>query len=265
MKPSKLIVRRIFNGVARLLTGIVCRVHAKSLTKIPLRGPIIIIVNHVNFLELPIIYPRIPSDLGVGYSKAENWNNLLFRTLFTNWDLIPIERDEVDVTALRKGLRALEEGRILFITPEGTRSHHGRLQQGKPGVVLMAERSGAPIWPIACYGGETFTQNLKRLRRTDFYVVVGNPFHVDTRGVKITGPVRQQVVDEMMYQIAALLPPRYRGYYSDLSAATEIFLKFEAPEKSNLWRARQGSSATQEGSSPTARGKAGVLDRRSIH
>ncbi len=265
MKLPKLVVRRLFNGLARLLTGTFCRVHAKSLAKIPLRGPIIIIVNHVNFLELPIIYPRIPSDLGVGYSKAENWDNILFRALFTNWDLIPIERDEVDVTAMRKGLRALEEERILFITPEGTRSHHGRLQQGKPGVVLMAARSGAPIWPIACYGGESFMQNLKRLRRTDYHVVVGNPFHINTGGVRITGPVRQQIADEMMYQIAALLPPRYRGYYSNLSAATEIFLEFETPEASNLRRARKDSPSAKEGQSTSAQGQARLLDQRSIH
>jgi 1-acyl-sn-glycerol-3-phosphate acyltransferase len=233
MKLTKLIIRRILNGLARLLTGLICRVDADGLARIPLTGPLIIIVNHVNFLELPMIYPRIPSDVGIGYSKVENWDNPIYRLLFNNWDVIPIDRDTIDMTAMRRGLQALEEDRILFITPEGTRSHDGRLQRGKPGVVLMAERSGAPIWPVACYGGENVMENLKRLRRTDYHIAVGNPFWLDTRGVKVTGAIRQQITDEMMYRIAALLPPKYRGVYSDMEAATEQFLAFERPAPNN--------------------------------
>ncbi|MGC9468565.1 MAG: lysophospholipid acyltransferase family protein [Anaerolineae bacterium] len=239
MKPTKKLVRRVFNVLARTLTGLACEIHADDLARIPLKGPLILIVNHVNFLELPVIYPRIPSDLGTGFSKAENWDKPLYRLLFSNWDMIPINREAVDVTAMRRGLEALEKGRILFITPEGTRSHHGRLQEGKPGVVLIAERSGAPIWPIACYGGERFSENIKRFRRTDYHVVVGNPFHVRTHGVRVTGPVRQQIADEMMYQIAALLPPQYRGHYQDVGTATEVFLEFASPDDSNLRRVQQ--------------------------
>jgi hypothetical protein len=40
----------------------------------------------------------------------------------------------------------------------------------------------------------------------------------------VTRQVRQQMIDEVMYQMAALLPPAYRGVYSDLDAATEEYL-----------------------------------------
>lgn len=234
MKPTKWLARRALNILARLITGTLCKVDADDLQAIPLEGPIILIVNHVNFLELPMIYPRIRSDLGVGFSKAENRSNPLLRMLFDNWNVLPINRDEVDVTAMRRGLQVLDEGKILFITPEGTRSHHGRLQRGKPGVVLLAQRSGAPIWPVACYGGEVFHQNLKKLRRTDYHIRVGQPFYLETNGVRVTGEVRQQIVDEMMYQMAALMPERYRGVYSDIETATETFLRFDDPQQSNL-------------------------------
>lgn len=248
MRPLKWLARRVINAIVRLLTGIICKVDAGELRKIPLQGPIIIIVNHVNFLELPIVYTRIPSDLGTGFSKVENWEAPVYRLLFENWNMIPIERESIDVTAIRKGLEALEGGCILFITPEGTRSHDGRLQQGKPGVVMMAERSGAPVWPIACYGGEKFSENVKRLRRTDYHVAVGNPFYVETNGDRVSDSMRQQVVDEMMYQLAALLPPEYRGHYSYLNAATEKYLRFSDPTASNLYRYR----ASQPGSTGDA-------------
>ena len=129
---------------------------------------------------------------------------------------------------MRKGLEVLRVGDILFVAPEGTRSRHGRLQQGHPGIVLLALRSGAPLLPFAHYGIESYRENLRRLRRTDFHFTVGRPFHLDAGGVKVTHQMRQQMVDEEMYQIAALLPPAYRGVYSDMSAATETYLTFQS-------------------------------------
>jgi 1-acyl-sn-glycerol-3-phosphate acyltransferase len=105
------------------------------------------------------------------------------------------------------------------------------LQQGHPGVVILALRSGAPLLPVVYYGAENFRENLRRLRRTDFHIVVGEPFYVDAGGERVTRQVRRQMVDEIMYQMAALLPPAYRGVYSDLSAATEKYLTFPTEEK----------------------------------
>jgi 1-acyl-sn-glycerol-3-phosphate acyltransferase len=77
------------------------------------------------------------------------------------------------------------------------------------------------------------------LRRTDFHIVVGEPFYVDAKGAPVMGALRQHIADEIMYQLAALLPPFYRGYYSDLNAATEEYLRFEPPAHSNLLRAER--------------------------
>ncbi len=231
--------RSIINAVVRGLTNLLFKVDADDLKRIPLEGPIIIIVNHVNFLELPMIYPRIRSNLGIGFSKEENWDNLIYRLLFNFWELIPIRRDEIDLTALRRGLEALEHDRILFITPEGTRSHDGKLQRGKPGAAWIAQRSGVPVWPIACYGGENFKQELKKLRRTDYHIRVGDPFRVEVSGQRVTSEIRKEVVDEMMYQIAALLPPRYRGAYSDIENASKKYLRFTQTQHSHLQEAKK--------------------------
>ncbi|MBN2007549.1 MAG: 1-acyl-sn-glycerol-3-phosphate acyltransferase [Anaerolineae bacterium] len=221
------ITRTLVNRFVKIATGAICKVDGRQLVRVPLVGPLIVIVNHVNFLELPVLYPRVPTDWGIGFSKDGNWKNPLYRLLFGVWNVIPINRDEVDLTAMRRGLEALEAGYILFVTPEGTRSHHGRLQKGKPGVVMLAQRSGAPVLPIACYGGEKYRDNLRRLRRTDYHIAVGRPFHIELDGEKVTRHVRQQVVDEMMYQLAALMPPEYHGIYTNPETAGASHLRFE--------------------------------------
>jgi 1-acyl-sn-glycerol-3-phosphate acyltransferase len=128
----------------------------------------------------------------------------------------------------------LEEGLILGLAPEGTRSGDGRLQQGNPGMVLLALRSGAPLLPVVHYGGELFWRNLARLRRTDFHVIVGQPFFLEPGGIKVTRQVRRQMTDEIMYQMAAVLPPDHRGVYANLDDATETYLRFPPGSQSNL-------------------------------
>jgi 1-acyl-sn-glycerol-3-phosphate acyltransferase len=107
--------------------------------------------------------------------------------------------------------------------------------------VILAQKTNVPILPVAHYGGEFFWDNLKRLRRTDFSIVVGQPFRIKTEDYKVNSEVRQKIVDEIMYQIAALLPPENRGLYTDLSKATEEFLYFPPPSSSNLALARSST------------------------
>jgi hypothetical protein len=56
--------------------------------------------------------------------------------------------------------------------------------------------------------------------------MVGKPFRVDPGGSKVTRSVRQQMIDEVMFQMAALLPPQYRGVYADPAGATHRYIVF---------------------------------------
>ena len=233
MTLTKRVVDSTISGLLRLL----CRVYKDQLEKVPTRGPLILLTNHINFLEIPVLHTHLRPRPVTGFAKAESWDNFIIGFLFNLWGAIPIRRGEADMRALRQGLAALKEGYILAIAPEGTRSGHGRLQRGHPGVAMMALQSGAPLLPLVFYGGEKFKRNLSRLRRTPFHIVVGQPFHLHTDGVKVRREIRRQMTDEIMYQLAALLPPAYRGHYANLDAATERFLRFSSPSLSNLRRA----------------------------
>ena len=95
------------------------------------------------------------------------------------------------------------------------------------GSFSLALRSGAPRLPIVFYVNEKFKERLSKFQRTNFHIVVGNQFYLDDLGKRITTSIRQDITDEVMYQISALLPLKYRGYYSDLDAATEEYIKFQ--------------------------------------
>ncbi|MGC9356619.1 MAG: lysophospholipid acyltransferase family protein [Anaerolineae bacterium] len=219
------------------LTNLLCRVYDAELAKVPQTGPLIIVANHINFLEVPVIYTRLYPRRMEGLAKAEVWNNPILGLLFNLWGGIPLQRGKADLGALRQALEALENDKILAVAPEGTRSHHGRLQRGRPGVVTLALHSEAPLLPMAYHGGEKFWENLLHLRRTDFHVAVGDPFYLDPGQARASHEIRRKMTDEIMYQIAALLPADYRGHYADLNKATENFLRFPTGSNSNLRRA----------------------------
>ena len=78
-----------------------------------------------------------------------------------------MRRGEADMKALKDAVKALEQGKILGIAPEGTRNKTGKLIRAMPGTVMVALRSGAPIIPVAHWGGENYLKNLKRFKRTE--------------------------------------------------------------------------------------------------
>ena len=228
------LTNRLVNATIKRLVRMVCRVDDRQVVRIPTQGPLIIVSNHVNFIEPPVVYTHLLPRPMTFFAKVESWDNKLIGRLFDMWGGIPLKRGTADVGAIRLGLEALEKGSILAVAPEGTRSEDGILLKGHPGVVIMALRSGAPLLPMTCYQHEDFWDNLTHLRRTDFRIAVGHPFSLQTNGISVTREVRQQMVDEIMYQIAALLPPAYRGVYANLSDATETYLRFPATSVSNL-------------------------------
>jgi 1-acyl-sn-glycerol-3-phosphate acyltransferase len=218
---------RIIVAVFKGLTSLLCRIDDAQLAQVPDQGPLIIVTNHVNILEIPIIYTHLQPRPVTGLVSAHRWDSRWLRWLLDVCGVIPLHRGEADVAAMRRGLEMLQAGCIAIISPEGTRSGHGRLQKGHPGVVLLALHSGAPLLPVVYYGSEHYKDNLRRLRRSDFHIAVGKPFYLDAGGVKVTRQVRRQMADEIMYQMSALLPSAYRGVYSDLDAATETYLTFQ--------------------------------------
>lgn len=204
----------IMNAIIFVGTSILCRIDKRDLRKVPRRGPVILVTNHITALEVPLLFVHLQPRKMVGLAKIETWDNKFMGWLFDLWDAIPVRRGEADLEAIRRCMAVLQRGDILAIAPEGTRSYHGKLLRAQPGVVLIALRAGVPIVPIAHWGGESFAENLKRFKRTDFNIRVGDPFYLETHGEKVTGQLRQELANEIMGQIAALMPEEYHGEYA---------------------------------------------------
>jgi 1-acyl-sn-glycerol-3-phosphate acyltransferase len=216
--------QRFANVILRFLIKLLLDCEVEGLENLPEEGPLIAMQNHMISIDTVIGAAFIDREI-MGMSKVENYNNPLVSVVFKAYGTFPVRRGEVDRQAFRTSLAVLREGKILMVAPEGTRSRTHTLQKGKDGLSYIAVKSGAPILPLAIWGQEEFWNQLRRLRRTRVRVVFGKPFALDPGEGKLTREQLSQMTHEMMYRIAELLPAEYRGYYSDLSAATEEYVR----------------------------------------
>jgi 1-acyl-sn-glycerol-3-phosphate acyltransferase len=225
-------LRRIFHSLLRLLFRMLLTVEIEGLEYVPRRGPALLLISHTNFLDGPmacVLTPRMVMPMG----KHELFRVPIFGWLLRRYGGFPVRRGEMDLRALRSAFDVLAQGHVLLVAPEGTRSGDGHLQQGKPGTAYIAAHMNVPLVPMAVIGVEHFRRNLSQLRRTPVRIVLGPAFRLQTSGRLVPREVLRQMTDEIMYQMARLLPPERRGVYSDLSKATEAYIIYE-PEQSEL-------------------------------
>jgi 1-acyl-sn-glycerol-3-phosphate acyltransferase len=209
MRPDTAIVNVVLRALFRLL----CRLDVAELRRLPRSGPAILVMNHINFLEAPLVAAFIASPKLAALSKKENLSNPFYGYFAGLWNAIPIDRGGVDTDSFNRCLAWIENNGILGLAPEGTRSRNGVLRQGKAGVAVLALRAGVPIWPVAHFGTENFWKNLKAFKRTPITFKVGQPYMIEPAG-SMTKTVRQEVTDEIMVSIARLMPESHRGPYA---------------------------------------------------
>ena len=141
--------REQLQNLVRFLIKTLTRTEFIDLENIPASGGVIIAINHINYLDTPVIFvnPRRTDITALVTTKYQH--NLFMKWFCENAHGIWINRDIADFTAIRKASKVLADGWALGIAPEGTRSKTASLQEGKPGTVMLAAKTRMPIVPWA--------------------------------------------------------------------------------------------------------------------
>lgn len=122
-----------------------------------LRGPVIVVANHVSHLDTPIVVrilpPAIRSLLVVAAAKDYFYRGP-FRAAIVSLSLatVPFDRGEGSRESLRECEELVRQGRSLLIFPEGTRSSTGDLGRIRSGVSVLAIHTGTPVLPLFIHG-----------------------------------------------------------------------------------------------------------------
>jgi 1-acyl-sn-glycerol-3-phosphate acyltransferase len=225
--------RSFFNWWLRFAYRLLLRIRIEGTENIPVEGPVILMINHINFLDPFVVAASMPRQV-TAMSKIENFSIPVFGWIFKLYGAIPVHRGEIDRKALRQALAVLQSETMLLLAPEGTRSPKQALQPAHQGLAYIGHRSRATIVPVAITGTPDFAHQIKRLRRTPVNIRVGSPFHFKVEARRLERQAMGDMTNEAMYQLAALLPPENRGVYADLDQATENHIRFLEDRASNL-------------------------------
>lgn len=183
-------------------------------------GPAILATNHLSnwdpvALGMALLHMQF-SALG----KRELFELPLLGRLAYWTGGIPVDRGAVSRETIKACCQCLAGGTSLLILPEGTRSRTRTMNEGKLGIVLIAQLARVPIVPIGVWGTEDMGTILRGpFRRAQVHVNIGKPIVIE-RSAR-SPEAREAALLQTMSSIAALLPPAYRGVYAAPSAEPE--------------------------------------------
>jgi len=214
--------RKILRFLLRTLafTLLVNLQRVEGLENVPKEGPGILLMNHIGWVD-PIVLVHIMPRAIVPLAKVEVYDYPVIGIFPQLWGSIPVMRGGFDRQAVKSSLEVLKKKEIILVAPEGTRNPE--LQPGKGGFAYLASRSGAPIIPVAIEGspGYPVIRYSRRWRESPISVKIGKPFVFHEQYNRAGREELKKLSDEAMYYLAAMLPEDRRGYYSDLSKASQ--------------------------------------------
>jgi 1-acyl-sn-glycerol-3-phosphate acyltransferase len=212
-------LRKIMVGLLNFLA----RVEYSGTEYLPLEGGLIVATNHMSRVDTLLLFIN-PARKDITALVADKYKKYpVFGWMMDVGGVIWLDRDKADFGAFRMASEWITtKGIAMGIAPEGTRSPTGMLQQGKPGIVLLAQKTGVPIVPVGIAGTENFFRDMLRLRRPKVCLNFGPAFHLPPLDRTNRDESLKQSTDEIMARIAALLPPQYWGYYKDHPRVKEL-------------------------------------------
>ncbi|NJN80794.1 MAG: 1-acyl-sn-glycerol-3-phosphate acyltransferase [Anaerolineales bacterium] len=214
---------KTLRSIVRFVMNIIADIEVEGLENIP-QGNILAASNHLGRLDTAALLCVVDRE-DIIMAVAEKYkNHFLFGAIGRAVNAIWLNRFEADFAALREILNRMQKGGLMVIAPEGTRSKTASLQEGKMGVAFLASKSGYPVVPVALTGTEDagVIANLKKFRKSKIKIKVGKPLKIQISAGKGREEAMQKVTEEIMCQIAFMLPESYRGVYKDHPRTEEL-------------------------------------------
>jgi 1-acyl-sn-glycerol-3-phosphate acyltransferase len=146
--PSRAALYRLRRGAAAIL-GRRWELTVRGAEQVPADGPVVVVANHMGFLDGPLMAIVSPRPVHV-LTKKEMYDGAVGRFLMASGQ-IPVLREGPDPRAVKASLRVLRDHGTIGVFPEGTRGA-GDVARVKPGAAYLAMASGAQVVPLAFLG-----------------------------------------------------------------------------------------------------------------
>ena len=162
-------------AILRLMFRILGGLTSVGEENIPKTGGVILAPNHISYVDPPAVSCLISRQVHF-MAKEELFRVPILGAWMHSVGTFPVRRGTADRKALKRAIELLEEGKVVCIFPEGTRSPDGKLQDPELGIGLVAMKSRAPVTPALVMGTDkVLPPHSKRLRFHPTKIVYGKP------------------------------------------------------------------------------------------
>ncbi|KWR73289.1 acyl-phosphate glycerol 3-phosphate acyltransferase [Arthrobacter sp. W1] len=210
----------------RPLIRIFFRVKIQGIGNVPETGAAILASNHLSVCD-SVFLPAALDRTVIFLAKDEYFNGTGIKGRITAWffrniNQLPMDRSggQKSAVSLASAKKALEQGQVLGIYPEGTRSPDGRLYRAKLGVAKLALETGAPVIPIAMIGTDKVQpigQSLPHPGKVG--IKIGKPLTFEHLGGQPSNPeTLRACADEIRKAINVLSGQSYVDIYAPRKA-----------------------------------------------
>jgi len=221
--------KRFMRLIFRVLLKLLSRIHVEGKEIVPEHGGVILATNHLGTLDPVLIFVVLDRIDVTAMVAKKHLKNPFFRVIVNIAGGIWLNREEADSQAFRAATKHLENGGILGLAPEGTRSSTGALLPAKTGPAYLAVKTGVPVIPVAITGSYQGIKRILRLNRIPMTIRFGKPMTLAPVDRHNRDEALRKYTDEIMCQIAAMLPESYRGVYADHPRLKEILIQADEP------------------------------------
>ncbi len=145
--------RKYYNALhkpCKWLMRIFLRIKCEGAENIPENGAFILACNHIHFIDPVILIGECSRPVHF-MAKAEAFKNKLAAFFLTHLNVFPVNRGRSDKSSVEFAMKLVENGQVLGIFPEGTRSKDLKPHEAKAGIALIARETKADILPASVY------------------------------------------------------------------------------------------------------------------
>jgi 1-acyl-sn-glycerol-3-phosphate acyltransferase len=168
-------------------------------------GPVILAMNHQSYLDPPLA--GITCDRAVYFlARRTLLEEPLLGWLLPKLNVIPVNQEGIDRSALKALIRVLKAGNAALVFPEGSRTVDGSLQPSEPGLGLVIAKTLAPVVPMRIFGAhEALPRGDGGLHFVPITIVVGEPILFTAADLNPPGKdLYKRLSQQVMDAIAAL-------------------------------------------------------------
>ena len=203
-------VYKIGYNLSRLIARTLFSFKVVNRERIIEEGGAILAMNHESYLDPPLAGIACRREIYYLARKTLlDWP--ILGPLFPKLNVIPVDQERADMSALKAVIRLVRAGHCTVIFPEGSRTLDGKLQPAQPGLGLVIAKTLAPVVPMRIFGAhEAFPRGGGKIRLHPITLVVGEPMRFTEADLQGSGrELYQSLSERVMDRISAIeLPSR---------------------------------------------------------